>query len=121
MAKSRTAATQTPKTKPTTLGREIISGLDEAIRHFQGEDVGAKETRVKLTPLARCLAEIKLAREQKGLTLTQVAEKSGLRFETISRMELGKVTNPTIDTLQRYAAAVGVELKFLVSPLPERK
>ena len=60
--------------------------------------------------LRACVAELKKAREAAGLTLDQVAEKTGLATETLCRLETGTVTNPTWKTLGLYAAAVGRKL-----------
>jgi DNA-binding XRE family transcriptional regulator len=62
--------------------------------------------------LLACVAELKKAREAAGLTLAQVAEKSGLATETICRLETGQVTNPTWKTLGMYAVAVGRKLRL---------
>ena len=62
--------------------------------------------------LLACVAELKKAREAAGLTLAQVAEKSGLAAETLCRLETGQVTNPTWKTLGLYAAAVGRKLNL---------
>jgi DNA-binding XRE family transcriptional regulator len=59
-----------------------------------------------------CVAELKKAREAAGLTLAQVAEKTGLAAETLCRLETGMVTNPTWKTLGLYAAAVGRKLSL---------
>ena len=62
--------------------------------------------------LQTCIAELKKAREAAGLTLAQVAEKTGLATETLCRLETGQVTNPTWKTLGLYAAAVGRKLSL---------
>jgi DNA-binding XRE family transcriptional regulator len=62
--------------------------------------------------LRACLAELKTAREAAGLTLAQVAEKTGLATETLCRLETGQVTNPTWKTLGLYAAALGRKLNL---------
>jgi DNA-binding XRE family transcriptional regulator len=62
--------------------------------------------------LRACIAELKKAREAAGLTLAQVAEKTGLATETLCRLETGQVTNPTWKTLGLYAAAVGRRLSL---------
>jgi DNA-binding XRE family transcriptional regulator len=53
------------------------------------------------------VADLKVARLAAGLTLADVAERSGLAVETLSRLETGAMVNPTWQTLRRYAAAVG--------------
>ena len=62
--------------------------------------------------LQACIAELKKAREEAGLTLAQVAEKTGLATETLCLLETGQVTNPTWKTLGLYAAAVGRKLNL---------
>ncbi len=59
-----------------------------------------------------CVAELKKAREAAGMTLAQVAEKSGLATETLCRLETGQVVNPTWKTLGMYAVAVGRRLSL---------
>lgn len=65
-----------------------------------------------LMTLLSALARIKQERERRGLTLANVAEASGLDKAALSRLENGKLLNPTISTLWRYARAVGVELRL---------
>src|SRR5262249_41943499 len=48
--------------------------------------------------LRGCIAQLKKAREAAGLTLAQVAEKTGLAEETLCRLETRAVTNPTGNT-----------------------
>jgi transcriptional regulator with XRE-family HTH domain len=62
-------------------------------------------------------AELKAARERRGLSLTDVAEASGLERAMVSRLENGKIHNPTLETLDRYARAVGLRVAMrLVEP-----
>jgi transcriptional regulator with XRE-family HTH domain len=58
--------------------------------------------------------QLKRARERRGLTLAQVSERSGLDTGMLSRLENGKLTNPTLHTLWRYARAVGSRIKIEV-------
>jgi transcriptional regulator with XRE-family HTH domain len=53
------------------------------------------------------LRALKREREQCGLTIGDVAERSGLDRAVVSRLENGKQDNPTVATVMRYAAAVG--------------
>ncbi len=54
--------------------------------------------------------ELKKAREAAGLSLAVVARRTGMDQATLSRLENGRQPNPTVDTLWRYARAVGREL-----------
>jgi ribosome-binding protein aMBF1 (putative translation factor) len=55
----------------------------------------------------RALQALKREREQCGLSISDVAERSGLDRAVVSRLENGKQDNPTVATLMRYAAAIG--------------
>jgi len=55
----------------------------------------------------QALQALKRDRERAGLSITDVAARSGLDRAVVSRLENGKQENPTVATLVRYAAAVG--------------
>jgi DNA-binding XRE family transcriptional regulator len=54
--------------------------------------------------------ELKKTREAAGLTLAVVSKRTGMDQATLSRLENGRQPNPTVDTLWRYARAVGRQL-----------
>ena len=60
------------------------------------------------------LVKLKKHREAQGLSLTDVAEHSGMDRSAVSRLENGVYVNPTVDTLYRYAQAIGAEIGFSV-------
>jgi len=53
------------------------------------------------------LHELQKARKAAGLTLAAVAKRTGMDQATLSRLENGRQPNPTVDTLWRYAHAIG--------------
>lgn len=57
--------------------------------------------------IQRALHALKQERERGGLSIGDVAERSGLDRAVVSRLENGKQDNPTVATLMRYAAALG--------------
>ena len=57
--------------------------------------------------LYEAVSALKGLREQLGLSLADVSKRSGLDRAFVSRLENGHQLNPTIDTLYRYAAALG--------------
>ena len=65
--------------------------------------------------------QLRDAREAAGMTLAQVAAKSGLAEETLCRLESGAVTNPTWKTLGMYAVAVGRGIVLSAEPLKRKK
>src|SRR5262245_31694503 len=69
--------------------------------------------------LRAALAELKKAREAAGLSLADVAERSGIDKAALSRLENGIHDNPTVETLLRYAAALGKQLLWTLEDLPE--
>ncbi len=57
--------------------------------------------------IQRALQALKRERQRSGLSISDIAERSGLDRAVISRLENGKQDNPTVATLMRYAAAIG--------------
>lgn len=61
-------------------------------------------------PAQDLLRGLKAWREAAGLTLADVSSRCGIDQSALSRLENGHTQNPTLDTLWRYAAAVGKRL-----------
>lgn len=66
--------------------------------------------------LQACMSQLKMERERQGLTLTQVAERTGIDQAALSRLETGKQVNTTVETLSRIADALGVEFYCGIRP-----
>lgn len=64
--------------------------------------------------LLRALAELKRLRSERGMSLANIADRSGIDRAAISRLESGKNPNPTFETVARYAAALGVRVRVVV-------
>jgi Helix-turn-helix len=64
------------------------------------------------------IAELKRRREERGLSLADISVHSGLDRGMLSRLENGKILNPTMATLWRYADAIGAQVSLGVEPLP---
>jgi DNA-binding phage protein len=58
----------------------------------------------------KLLQDLKAARESAGLSLADVRDKTGMDRSAIAKLENGHRANPTLDTLIRYATAVGKRL-----------
>jgi len=67
--------------------------------------------------LSGLLATLKMERERQGLSLNDVCKRTGYSLSTVSRLELGKVPNPTYGTLRTIARALGLELEWSTHPL----
>jgi DNA-binding Xre family transcriptional regulator len=57
--------------------------------------------------LLNTLAALRIERERQGLSLTDVMERTRIDRATISKLETGKIANPTYQTLRTYARALG--------------
>jgi transcriptional regulator with XRE-family HTH domain len=60
------------------------------------------------------MTQMRELREAAGLSLADVADRSGIDKATLSRLENGRQLNPTVDTLWRYARAIGKEITVVV-------
>jgi len=91
--------------------REQVAGeLPELIaRHH--ERMAARDQ------LQELFRQLKAAREEMGLSLADLTERTGMDRSALSKLESGQRPNPTIETLVRYAEAVG---KRLLVSLAER-
>ncbi|HLN32834.1 MAG TPA: helix-turn-helix transcriptional regulator [Gemmataceae bacterium] len=61
------------------------------------------------------LAQFKTARENLGMTLADVSKRMGIDAPALSRLEAGKMLNPTVATLFKWAEALGQTLKLDLS------
>ncbi len=50
-----------------------------------------------------------------------MAERTGIDRATISKLETGKIANPTIGTLTTYARALGQRLAWTLETIEESK
>lgn len=58
------------------------------------------------------------ARKASGLTQKQLSERTGIAQGDISKLENGSA-NPSLKTLQRLAAGMGMQLKLEFVPIPK--
>lgn len=73
-------------------------------------DARAKAKKSELDSLRHALRLLKHERETRGLSLAEVAERSGIDKSRLSKLENASHPNPTLDTLSRIASAIGVKL-----------
>jgi predicted transcriptional regulator len=86
-------------------------GLDDLLASGDATEAFAHGEYLDLRVM---LATLKKHREHQGLSLADVAERSGMDRAAVSRLENGVYVNPTVDTLYRYAEAIGAEIAFSV-------
>jgi uncharacterized DUF497 family protein/DNA-binding XRE family transcriptional regulator len=68
------------------------------------------ERTATLDQLNELLVQLKAAREAKGLSLADLTDLTGMDRSALSKLETGQRANPTVETLVRYAEAVGKRL-----------
>jgi len=73
---------------------------------------GGLKAAVASSRLGRLARQMFHARRRAGLTQSQVARRMGTTTSAISRMESDNPGNLTLGTLERYAAAVGADLRY---------
>jgi len=61
------------------------------------------------------MSALKAERVQKGLSLSDMKERTGIERSTLSRLENHQEANPTVSTLTRYAEAVGKKLFVILA------
>jgi DNA-binding XRE family transcriptional regulator len=99
--------------------------LEKVRKRFQQERPSLKDllasgdaseavTQGEYLDLREMLAALKKRRKHQGLSLADIAEHCGTDRAAISRLENGVYTNPTVDTLYRYAQAIGTDIGFCI-------
>jgi predicted transcriptional regulator len=89
--------------KYKTIREQVAQELPELIgRHH--------ERMVALDQLDELVKQLKAAREAKGLSLADLTDLTGMDRSALSKLENGQRANPTVETLVRYAEAVGKRL-----------
>ena len=68
------------------------------------------ERMAALDQVGQLLERLKAARGEKGLSLADLTRLTGMDRSALSKLETGKRWNPTVETLVRYAEAVGKHL-----------
>lgn len=68
------------------------------------------ERLISLDQLDELVKQLKAAREEQGLSLSDLTRLTGMDRSALSKLETGQRLNPTIETLVRYAEAVGKRL-----------
>lgn len=82
---------------------EIADELPELVARHRERDAAREH-------LMALLEELKAAREEQGLSLTDLTALTGMDRSALSKLETGQRGNPTLETLVRYAEAVGKKL-----------
>lgn len=87
------------------LDGEFVAEVDELIRQELGQPEGPSD-------LAR---QFRVARKAAGMSLADVAKQAAMTRQAVLAIETGKNSNPKLDTVNRIAKALGMELNLSLS------
>ena len=85
---------------------------------------GGHESFVRLGDLLilrQLMWAIKKERERQKLTVAKLSDMTGIDEAALSRLETGKNVNPTLDTLNRIAAALGKTITCTLTDVPRKR
>jgi DNA-binding XRE family transcriptional regulator len=92
----------------------------EEIRRKVREEFPPKKKTPKQTAVALqdVMSALKTARTEKGITLAQMTESTGIATPNLSNLENSSDANPTLQTLLRYAGALGKTIRVVLEDAP---
>ena len=90
------------------------AALDEENTGVEANKSLGRELLAERRELGQIVAELKSIREQSNVSLTELATRTGMTVSNLSRLENMEGQNPTIETLRRYAHAIGHRIEIAV-------
>ena len=105
-------ATEEERARHAKVREQIASELPDIKRRARDRLALLKKEG---TPLRQVLAALRAERERQGLSLADINERTGIDRAALSRLENNEDANPTLNTLERYAEAVGKQMVVLLS------
>ena len=97
------ALTDEKRVRHRVIREQVEQEKVELIAH--GRRAKARHARLR-----EAVAALKTTREALGLSLADIKAYTGIEKSNLSRLENDPLANPTIDTICRYAEAVGKEI-----------
>lgn len=94
--------------KYNAIREQVAAELPELIKRHHGRIAA-------LDQVDELVKQLKATREEQGLSLSDLTERTGMDRSALSKLETGQRPNPTVDTLVRYAEAVGKRLVVSLS------
>jgi hypothetical protein len=107
--------TAKPERTPEQRAEEEAVRRQHAANPVLGQPPGAI-SRQSFAAILSLVARFRALREGQGRTLAEVAERMGIDAPALSRLETGKMLNPTLATLHKWAEALGQKLEVDLSP-----
>lgn len=63
---------------------------------------------------------LKLIRKSKGLTQEQLAERSGIDYKYLQKLESKNPSSPTLQVLEKLAFGLGISLQEFIKEIEEQ-
>jgi ribosome-binding protein aMBF1 (putative translation factor) len=114
-AQSKTLDDMTPEQKAAV---EAVRARRHTAEADSERDRFREEIRKEFPPAAPdealldTLASLRAERERQGLSLADLSERTKMDKATLSKLETGKVANPTYFTVRTYARALGKKIAW---------
>ena len=118
-AKAEAALTRIQSPEYQENEHRVCEALDREYR-ASGTIASTPVTEADLEAFEGFVRSLRQARESAGLSLDEVALRSGIDKAQLSRLENGKVHDPRSSTLSRYARAIGKRLAWSLEEIPSR-
>jgi len=112
----------------TIMTKKQVRSVSRGRRLTKAEAAKYRKIRTEVTqelPPAKpnamkvAIAKLRAMREAKGVTLAELADRTGITRGNIARLESQK--NATLRMLERYAAGLGCELEIGFTPNPRSR
>jgi hypothetical protein len=101
--------------QPTDKEREMYRiALEEERKGMEANKRLGREVMAERRELGAIVSELKAIRERLQISLTELSRRTSMTVGNLSRLENMDGPNPTIETLRRYAAAIGHRIEFAV-------
>jgi len=88
--------------------------LEEEKAGMEANKAAGRELLAERRELGTIVSELKIIREHLNISLTELAGRTGMTVGNLSRLENMEGPNPTIETLRRYAHAIGQRIEIAV-------
>jgi DNA-binding phage protein len=109
------AKTYSKQPSPRALSK---SGQIDQRAYEQAERVRASGPPPR--PFRELIAALRAERERQGLSLADLAKRTGMDRAAVHKLEIGLNSNPTHATLMRYATALGARIEWQLKTLPKK-
>ena len=120
-----TKATGKPSKFELTAEQRLIADELRAIAEKEKPEILAEGRRIKAASQAMSahlkgvMVLLKAVRKSQGVTLDEIAIRTGIQKSSLSRLENSEDSNVTINTLYRIADALDYDIQVSVVPPPE--